>query len=73
MIRCCYGCIAPKRYPGCHAQCQEYIKEKAVHDAQHEEERKKKEIRNGITIQRAAGVRNALKKGRKVQYFGKML
>ena len=29
-ILCCKGCVAPKRYPGCHGHCPEYIKEKAV-------------------------------------------
>lgn len=28
-IRCCKGCIPPKRYPGCHAVCKEYLAEKA--------------------------------------------
>lgn len=28
-IHCCKDCIAPKRHQGCHATCQEYIKEKA--------------------------------------------
>lgn len=28
-ISCCYKCVPPKRYPGCHAKCEEYIAEKA--------------------------------------------
>ena len=31
-IECCCGCVAPKRYPGCHAVCPEYIKERAEYD-----------------------------------------
>lgn len=31
-IECCNGCVAPKRYPGCHDHCPEYIKQKAKHD-----------------------------------------
>ena len=27
-IKCCKGCVPPKRYPGCGAKCEEYIKEK---------------------------------------------
>lgn len=41
-IRCCNGCVAPKRYPGCHGKCPEYIKEKAEHNARIEEENKRK-------------------------------
>lgn len=28
-IKCCKDCVAPKRHPGCHATCKEYIDEKA--------------------------------------------
>ena len=28
-IKCCNGCIPPKRYPGCGGKCKEYKKEKA--------------------------------------------
>lgn len=27
-IKCCKGCVAPKRYPGCHSNCPEYLMEK---------------------------------------------
>lgn len=36
-IHCCKDCVPPKRYPGCGAKCEEYIKEKA----QLEEDKKK--------------------------------
>lgn len=29
IIKCCHGCVPPKRYPGCGAHCQEYKDEKA--------------------------------------------
>lgn len=32
VIRCCYGCVAPKRHVGCHATCPNYIKEKEIND-----------------------------------------
>lgn len=35
-IKCCYGCVPPKRYPGCGATCPEYIKEKAEDAAKKE-------------------------------------
>lgn len=28
----CKDCVAPKRYPGCHSVCKEYISWKAEHD-----------------------------------------
>ncbi len=28
-IKCCHGCVAPKRYPGCGDHCKEYKEEKA--------------------------------------------
>lgn len=39
-IRCCKDCIAPKRHPGCHATCQEYIDEKAKYTVEKAKERK---------------------------------
>lgn len=42
-ISCCNGCVAPKRYPGCHGSCPEYIKEKAEHNARMEEEKKRRQ------------------------------
>lgn len=38
-ITCCKDCIPPKRYPGCHSACEEYKKQKAIHNAQKENER----------------------------------
>ncbi len=32
-IKCCHGCVAPKRYPGCRDHCPEYKAEKAEWDA----------------------------------------
>ena len=64
IIECCYQCVAPKRHPGCHDRCPEYLKERKERDAFLEAERKRKEISNGITIQRTAGVTKALRKRR---------
>jgi hypothetical protein len=32
MIYCCKGCEAPKRYPGCHGVCQDYLEQKKEYD-----------------------------------------
>lgn len=29
-IKCCKDCVAPKRHPGCHGVCPEYIHEKEL-------------------------------------------
>lgn len=29
-IKCCKDCVAPKRHPGCHGVCPEYLYEKAL-------------------------------------------
>lgn len=43
-ISCCNGCVAPKRYPGCHGSCPEYIKEKAELNARMEEDKQRRRI-----------------------------
>lgn len=69
MIWCCKECVAPKRHPGCHDRCPEYIKEKAVHEAEREE-RLKVKIRNwnlsqhsirSSAIRRTTEIRNRYK------------
>ena len=51
-IRCCNGCVAPKRYPGCHGKCPEYINEKAAHNAQIEEDNKRRRINYDLNARR---------------------
>ena len=55
----CKGC--DKRYPGCHSQCETYKREKLEYDALKAKEDRKKEIRQGIYIQKC----NALSKATK--------
>lgn len=33
-IKCCKDCVPPTRYPGCHAKCEQYIKEKTEYEKQ---------------------------------------
>lgn len=64
MIDCCNGCVAPKRYPGCHSHCNEYIAERAEYDrlkAIHDRER---DIGIGIVQQRGERIYKALKSRR---------
>ena len=55
-IKCCQYCVAPKRHPGCHGHCDEYIKEKATHDEMKMAEDKRKRIQYGLDSQCARGV-----------------
>ena len=64
-IRCCYGCVAPKRHPGCHDSCKDYLEEKAKHDAEKEAEYKERSVRSGLTSQRFRGVNRAEKNKRR--------
>lgn len=60
-IYCCYGCVAPKRQPGCHSRCTDYINEKAIHDEQKAAENKRNAIVGGIIQQKTNGVYRANK------------
>lgn len=66
-IKCCKGCVAPKRYPGCHSHCDEYKQEKADYEAKKAEFEKQKAIREGLDAQGISGVYRA-KKSRKGWY-----
>lgn len=35
-IKCCYGCVPPKRHTACWGHCPDYIKEKAEDTAKKE-------------------------------------
>ena len=58
-INCCNGCVPPKRYPGCHGHCPEYIEAKAKHDAERERISKAARTRHDIYSQRGDSVRKA--------------
>ena len=50
-IYSCKGCVAPKRYPGCHAVCPEYLAEKEQHDKEKAIIDHNKRIYNGLNSQ----------------------
>ena len=66
-IKCCKGCLTPKRHPGCHAHCEEYLAEKAEYEARKIEVDKQKAIRDGMDAQAIASVYRArkIREGRK--------
>lgn len=61
-IKCCHGCIAPKRYPGCHNHCPEYLEEKKKHEAEKAEEYLKRNTISNLISQRGDAVRKANKR-----------
>lgn len=68
MISSCKGCVAPKRYPGCHAVCQEYITAKAEHERRKEEYYRDERLNVAINLDRGKKVYNALKGYRTNKY-----
>lgn len=60
-IECCKTCVAPKRYPGCHGVCQEYLKEKEAYENRKAEYFKEERLTGNIVGDRGRKVRNALK------------
>lgn len=67
-IKCCYGCVAPKRHPGCHGRCPEYLSEKAEYDRQKAAYDEKQRIDNAIYSNRSVKVNNAMRRRRNKKY-----
>lgn len=61
MISSCKNCVAPKRYPGCHSVCQEYLEAKAEHERRKEEYYRDERLNVAINLDRGKKVYNALK------------
>lgn len=55
-IKCCHKCVAPERYPGCHAVCPKYIAENEKHQAERQAIRKYLDTQDGICSQQRASV-----------------
>lgn len=64
MIWCCNDCKAPKRFPGCHGICHEYIKQKTIHDQEREAKQREKNIQHGLNSQVARAKQRAIKRKR---------
>jgi hypothetical protein len=65
-ITCCNGCVAPKRYPGCHDHCPDYNEARIMEIVSEEAWKQQKRIEDGLKQSKANTVKAALKKsGRK--------
>lgn len=63
--RSCYGCVPPKRYPGCHATCPDYARDDAEHRARKEQEHRQKHIDSLLVSQKVSAVKKAMRHNRK--------
>jgi putative component of membrane protein insertase Oxa1/YidC/SpoIIIJ protein YidD len=63
-IKCCYGCVPPKRTPTCKfdGTCNKYAEAKKKHDAEKAEIDKKRAVNLGIYTQRGNKVYEARKR-----------
>jgi hypothetical protein len=61
-IDCCRYCVVPKRHPGCHGQCPEYIKERAELDRHNAILKKERETDRQIYQQAADSIARIKKK-----------
>ena len=68
IIKCCHFCVAPKRYPGCHGTCPEYLKERAEYDKRKDARDKKDAILKGIYEERTGKVIRANRRKRNRRY-----
>ena len=61
IIEVCHYCVAPKRHPGCHDKCPEYLKEKAKYEERKAIEDKKRFTGVGIQQQKNRSIRKAMR------------
>lgn len=66
IITCCKGCVAPKRYPGCHSHCEEYIEQKQEWNKVKAIADRKKMVESGLDSQKMNRISKAEKKRRKL-------
>ena len=67
-IKCCNGCVPPKRHPGCHGHCPEYLAEKAEYDRLKAAYDEKQKIDSAIYSNRSVKVNNAMRRRRNKKY-----
>ena len=64
-IKCCDGCLPPKRNPYCHSTCPEYKQEREKADADRAAEKMEKDVKSRLNSQTYERVEKALKAQRK--------
>lgn len=68
-IKCCNGCVPPKRTPTCKfdGTCDKYAKAKAQHDKEKAAIDQKKRIENGLNTQAVLGVYRCQKTAKRMK------
>lgn len=64
IIKCCLGCVPPRRTPTCHVTCPDYIREKAEHEKKREAEFRRREADQGVRDMLNQGVAKQAKRRR---------
>lgn len=67
MIKCCKGCVPPKRQPGCHDRCPEYQKEHREDMELKREIHRQEAMRYALDGARIRAMRRIRKEGRKTR------
>lgn len=66
-IKCCRDCVPPKRHTACWDHCPEYQAEKAEYERLKAQDDCRRNVKNGIYVQRTERVVKAERKhGRKI-------
>lgn len=66
-IKCCHGCVPPKRHEACWGHCPDYLAERKEHEAEKEKDDQRRSVKNGIYLQRTDKVVKAERRhGRKI-------
>lgn len=60
-IKCCNGCVPPKRTPTCHSTCPDYIIEKAFDEAERQEKLMLYREKRRISDQKADNIRKSVR------------
>ena len=63
-IKCCFGCVAPKRHTACWGTCPEYLEKKAKHEQRKAEFDREQQISSAIYVNRRNKVEKARRKRR---------
>lgn len=68
-IECCHYCVAPKRYPGSHGKCPEYLAERTAYEKRKMAYYGDRQVQAGLDEQRDKRItrvmKEKLKKGKR--------
>ena len=65
MIKCCKGCVPPKRHTACHDHCPDYAAEKAEDLRKKQIEKQARAKERALDADRIRAIKKIKKEGRK--------